>query len=216
MPTSNQSPMQSQHGSVPVPDLTVLTTASLMREIGLLKELMESKMADFVFRFEHTSDERDKRYEQRFMAQEQSTKTAFESQQLAMAAALAAADRAVAKAEVATEKRFDSVNEFREQLKDQANTLMTRSESDARMSSMTEKIDRLTNRADMRDGKGDGLTSGWGFLVGGIGILCVIISTFIAVYSFNKPAQSTAPVPNIVEIAQPQPQSIQPIIVPLR
>jgi len=55
--------------------------------------------------------------EQRFKAQEQ-----------AVAFALASAEKAVTKAELAAEKRFESVNEFRNQLKDQTGTFLTRNE----------------------------------------------------------------------------------------
>jgi hypothetical protein len=55
--------------------------------------------------------------EQRFKAQEQ-----------AVAFALASAEKATLKADVSNEKRFDGVNEFRSQLKDQAGTFLTRNE----------------------------------------------------------------------------------------
>ncbi len=62
--------------------------------VDTLKEHLESMAAAY-----------DRRYEQRFEAQEQ-----------AVTAALNAAKEAVQKAEVAAEKRFDAVNEFRGQL----------------------------------------------------------------------------------------------------
>ncbi len=62
-------------------------------------------------------DERDLRYKER-----------HDAQQNAISAALAAAEKAVTKAEVAAEKRFDGVNEFRGQLKDQSATFITRTE----------------------------------------------------------------------------------------
>ena len=52
----------------------------------------------------------------------------FEAQEKAVNAALAAADRAVVKAETAAEKLFDAVNEFRAQLKDQNATFLSRAE----------------------------------------------------------------------------------------
>lgn len=55
--------------------------------------------------------------EQRFKAQEQ-----------AVAFALQASEKATTKADTANEKRFDGVNEFRSQLKDQAGTFLTRNE----------------------------------------------------------------------------------------
>lgn len=46
--------------------------------------------------------------------------------------ALTASEKAVQKAEVAADKRFDAVNEFRAQLSDQAGLFMPRAEYDAR------------------------------------------------------------------------------------
>jgi len=77
-------------------------------------------------------DERDVRYEQRFKAMDEKTSLA-----------LTASEKAVAKAEIATEKRFDSVNEFRGQLKDQAATLVPRAEADSRFRGLEEKIESL-------------------------------------------------------------------------
>ena len=77
-------------------------------------------------------DERDVRYEQRFKAMDEKTSLA-----------LTASEKAVAKAEIATEKRFDSVNEFRGQLKDQAATLVPRAEADSRFRGIEEKIESL-------------------------------------------------------------------------
>jgi len=52
----------------------------------------------------------------------------FASSERAIQAALAAVKEASLKAEAATEKRFEGVNEFRYQLKDQAATFITRAE----------------------------------------------------------------------------------------
>ena len=77
-------------------------------------------------------DERDVRYEQRFKAMDEKTSLA-----------LTASEKAVAKAEIATEKRFDSVNEFRGQLKDQAATLVPRAEAESRFKGLEEKIEAI-------------------------------------------------------------------------
>jgi hypothetical protein len=56
-------------------------------------------------------DEADKRFEQRFVAQQEGLKVALVGQEKLVSAALEAADRAVTKAEIASDKRFEAVNE---------------------------------------------------------------------------------------------------------
>jgi hypothetical protein len=74
----------------------------------------------------------DRNYNQRFDAVTQATESA-----------LAAADRAVTKAEVSTEKRFEGVNEFRQSLADQARAFMPRSEAELLIKAVNEKVDAL-------------------------------------------------------------------------
>ena len=100
---------------------------------------------------------------------------AFAAQKSAIDAALAAADRAVQKAETAAEKRFESVNEFRAQLKDQQAGLMTRPEADSEFRAIREKIDGMVSRQDKGEGKGVGLQAGWIYLTGAVALLAVII-----------------------------------------
>ncbi len=83
--------------------------------------------------FEAVLAEKDKGYSQRFDAQEK-----------AVTAALTAAKEAVVKAEIAAEKRFDSVNEFRGQLSDQARTFMPRPECEKEFESLRDKIKNVT------------------------------------------------------------------------
>lgn len=116
--------------------------------------------------------EQDKRNRQRFDAQES-----------AVAAALTAADRAVAKAEVAAEKRFDSVNEFRAQLADQAATFMPRAESEIRFAAMQEKLDSVVTSVTLQAGAKDGsaslakaLYALSGFVLGLVGIAITIVT----------------------------------------
>jgi hypothetical protein len=76
--------------------------------------------------------EMDLRYQQR-----------FEAQTSAINAALQAAKEAVTKAEIATEKRFAGVNEFRQTLSDQASTFVNRAEFTA----LKERMDRNEGRS---------------------------------------------------------------------
>jgi ABC-type transporter Mla subunit MlaD len=79
----------------------------------------------------------------RFHDQEKAVLTALTAQKEAVSSALAAADRAVAKAETASEKRFESVNEFRGSLADSARLLMPRSEVEQIVKSLEGKIGGL-------------------------------------------------------------------------
>ncbi len=63
-----------------------------------------------------------------------------------MSAALAAAEKAVSKAEAATHERFASVNEFRGQLTDQAATFISRIEFDTKLGAVNDKLSALGPR----------------------------------------------------------------------
>lgn len=95
---------------------------------------------------------------------------------------LANQDRAVSKAEVAAEKRFDSVNEFRSALSDSSRLLMPRSESEQITKGMEEKINVLTERLNARDERGRGSSQVW------IAIAAVIaaITSMLTVYVIGK------------------------------
>ncbi len=93
---------------------------------------------------ENSLREHDRRYEQRFAAQE-----------LAVSAAITAADRAVTKAELATEKRFDAVNEFRATLDGYTRTLMPRKEAEAQHAALVARLETLTTSFS------DRMETGW-------------------------------------------------------
>lgn len=69
-----------------------------------------------------------------------------DSQALSVAAALEAANLATAKAERAVEQRFQSVNEFRSTLSDQAAQFITRTEAQASIDRNSERIAEVTTR----------------------------------------------------------------------
>jgi hypothetical protein len=66
-------------------------------------------------------------------------------------AALAAADRAVSKAELASDKRFEALNELRQMLNDMVANLIPRIEATQRFDGIGEKIDGLGKRIDALD-----------------------------------------------------------------
>jgi len=138
--------------------------------VGTLKKYVEALFA-----------ERDARYSQRFTDSETATR-----------AALAAAEKAVAKAETASERRFEAVNEFRQTLSDQAATFITRTEAVAIMDRNTERIQELADRIN----KGEGHTAGnvetrserrldAGQVVAYVGLALLLVSVLIAAIALH-------------------------------
>lgn len=78
-----------------------------------------------------------------------------------------AMQRAVTKAEIATDNRFSAVNEFRGQLADQFRTLMPRAEAEMRL-----KV--LEDSTLERQSQSKGLGQGWAILVAVVGLAGII------------------------------------------
>jgi hypothetical protein len=152
----------------------------------------------------------DKRYEQRFDASQKALEVgfaaakaavdaSFAAQKEAINAALAAADRAVSKAELATEKRFESVNEFRGTLDNQQRTLIPRSEVDVMVKGVEEKIQNLTKLMDGVQAERLGIKGGWGYAVGVAGFVALV-------YGFVASSKTPAPVvaaPQVIYVPSP-------------
>jgi hypothetical protein len=115
-------------------------------------------------------------------ADKDATAVAFASQKAAIDAALAAADRAVLKAEAATEKRFEGVNEFRSALADQQRTFMPRSEADSRMASAMERISKIEDVIRASQAERAGIRGGWGYAVGVAGFISLLAGAAFAAF----------------------------------
>lgn len=98
----------------------------------------------------------------------------FKSQKEATSMALASADRAVTKAEMAAEKRFEAVNEFRNTLSDQQRTLMPRQEAELSISQIRHELERIRQRDDRDSGRGSGINQFWIAIIGVISIASMI------------------------------------------
>lgn len=85
---------------------------------------------------------------------------------------------AVQKAETATEKRFESVNEFRAQMADQATLFITRREVEAVVGSNAEKVVAITDRINRSEGRGAGMSQFAGWIFGGVGFIVGLIAIF--------------------------------------
>jgi len=163
---------------VPTSPTPIHSGWSLETAIDYLLGILHEKQATFQEKHNHVVsviDGNDRRYEQRFVA------TA-----LATDAALQAAKEAVLKAESASEKRFESVNEFRNTLADQQRNLMPRAEVDAIVKGLTdkiaangEKISDLQSRLNALQSERVGLKGGWAIAVAVAGFVAVIAALVV-------------------------------------
>ncbi|WP_204011111.1 hypothetical protein [Virgisporangium aurantiacum] len=103
-----------------------------------------------------------------------------------VARALAAADKAVSKAETATEKRFESVDEFRQRLSDQTRSLVSKVEFDAVRDSSAVRIADLASRLDKTEGNAVGLNAGWVYLIGGLSVAATLASLVVLVVQWTS------------------------------
>lgn len=113
--------------------------------------------------------ERDLRYEQRFEASEKARDNA-----------LIASDKARDSALTAMDKRLDTMNEFRNSLKDQAGTFLTRAEHEAYSKSVDGVIGGLRDWMNQQTGKATqgSVNIAMFFAVGGLalGVVSLIIT----------------------------------------
>lgn len=90
----------------------------------------------------------------------------------------AAIKEAVLKAENATERRFESVNEFRGTLDNQQRTLIPRAEVDVIVKGLEGKIDTNTKQLAALNAERMGIRGGWGYAIGLLGAISIIGSLF--------------------------------------
>jgi hypothetical protein len=114
------------------------------------------------------------------LAAKEAITAANSAQQDSVRAAFASAKEAVDKAASATEKRFDSVNEFRGQLKDQQLLLMPRAEAEVKVKGVSDAVAALQVRMDQQTGRGDGAATLWSILVAVGGLLIGALSVAAA------------------------------------
>jgi hypothetical protein len=68
--------------------------------------------------------------------------------------ALDAAEKAVLKAEIASEKRFESVNEFRQTLSDQQGSFATKALMDAKLDALEDRLSLIEREGASTKGRG--------------------------------------------------------------
>jgi hypothetical protein len=139
----------------------------------------------------------DKRYEQRFEAQQKALDAAFEAQKDAVTAAmqaqkeagnaaLAAQEAAVAKAETAAEKRFEGADKHRLEQAEQQRTLMPRAEAESRLAALAEKVGVLESFRTEALSKGVGAKESYGWIIGIVGFVLTILSLISVAIGFLR------------------------------
>jgi hypothetical protein len=98
---------------------------------------------------------------------------------------LAASKEAVNKAEQSVEKRFDSVDEFRQTLADMTARLIQRTEVDVVTKALGDKIDTVSSRMDRVQGAINGSGSTISYILAGLAVLIAGASGIIAFVSYN-------------------------------
>jgi hypothetical protein len=109
--------------------------------------------------------ETDKRLEQRFHGIEVEMREGRVQMRSETASALTAAKEAVGKAEAATERRFENVNEFRATLSDQAQTFVSKAEWQSETRGLAARISTLELAQSAIGGRSTGFNASWGVIV---------------------------------------------------
>lgn len=121
-----------------------------------------------------------RRVNERFTSVEKATASAFENSQ-----------RAIDKADQATEKRFEGVNEFRAALSDQASRFVTAEQLNAVADKLEagylrnrEDIDQLGKRLDLKQGEDHGSRLTWGNMAALVATAGVLITIVVIVANY--------------------------------
>jgi hypothetical protein len=106
---------------------------------------------------------------------------AIAAQDKAVLIAMTASEKAVVKAETAAEKRFESVNEFRGQLTDQAATFMPRAEAEQRLAQVERRLSALEVAQSSFGGRSVGVNASWAMMLGLGGLIITLVGVAVAV-----------------------------------
>jgi len=132
-----------------------------------LQKYTVQRIDDLVMLLDERHQAQSKAIEAAFMAQQSAMRTAFDAADKAVQAALTAVEKASDRAESYSDQRFESVNEFRAQLSDQAATFINRAEYSVQHKALDDKVTsisdrviqlelRLTSRLDLAKGNDAG------------------------------------------------------------
>ena len=123
---------------------------------------------------------RDKdRYDSLRDADKKAVDSALAAAEKAVSAALAAAEKAVTKAEDNAEKWRTNANEWRGAMNDREIDFIRKQQYQSDLDNVRSNIVEIKEVIDKTTGRGTGLNAGWGYLLGGIGGIVLIVELFL-------------------------------------
>jgi hypothetical protein len=157
-------------------DMRQAEIGRIENELRAFKEYLKDLMAAHDKRYEQRYEAQQKALDAAFTAQKDAVTTAMVAQKESNSAGLSAQKEAVTKAETAAEKRFEGADRARLEQAEQQRTLMPRAEAEARLSAMGEKVGVLEGFRTEQLSKGHGAKEGYGYAIGLVGLVLVILS----------------------------------------
>jgi multidrug resistance efflux pump len=115
-----------------------------------------------------------------FEARFDALKQEIAAQKDSITIAMAAADRAITKAETAVEKRFENSNEWRNTVETLQRTYMPRAEFEQVSRTLSDKIATNSEALKARDDRGAGSHQTWLML----GLICSIVANVVLVFIY--------------------------------
>jgi hypothetical protein len=162
-------------------------------EFNAIKELIHGVREAYALRdanLQSQVDNNSKRVEDIHRSISLSIEAGLSSSREVTQVAFAASEKAIFKAETANEKRFESVNEFRQTLTDQTASFMPRAQVEALLVNLNDKIVAISSRMDRSEaaktGSSTGITQGWGYAVGVIGLILSLLGIMSFVANMHK------------------------------
>ena len=131
----------------------------------------------------HQIESGDRALEHHIQEQVRQIRTIIEMGSAQVQAAFDASEKAILKAETATERRFESVNEFRAQLATQTQSFMPREVAEARLAEIATKVEDVTNRINVTQGKAAGVSASVGLLIAAAGVGLSVVVVLANVFS---------------------------------
>lgn len=167
---------ESQQEPKSAPDPTVITTENIDKAVEGLRELIATQLEGL----NALLNERDKRYGERFDAQQVAVQAALAEREAAVQAAFESSEKAILKAEVSIEKRADATYVSLQELSRSLAQLMPREEALTRVNAVSDAQSALALRIE----RIEAVKTGGNEQRGAIYALAGFVATLLVIGSF--------------------------------